>query len=348
MKVAFFQGPNKDPLFKIEEAKLPIPNENEVLVKNYASALCGTDLHIIDGSLLKNIRGEWLAYAELPIIIGHEAAGIVERVGKNVKRLEKGDRIFTAPNIFCGHCSNCIRGNTNLCNNRKVIGLHYPGFHQEYFVCDEKSLYKLPDNIDFDEGCLIGDTLGTAYHAIKRVQIQPGDIVSVWGLGPIGITVAQMAKLVGASKVIAIDVMQARIKLANELHLDHCVHSDEASALIKSLTKNEGVDVSIEVTGIDKVLENAFNTTRKGGKVLVVGIHSKKLDLYTLALSYREISMIGTFSHKFCESEHIINLISSKKVNLKSLISHKFPLSEINEAYKLFIAKKTNKVILNP
>jgi len=348
LKVAFFQGPNKDPLFKIEEIKIPKPSENEVLVKNYASALCGTDLHIIDGSLLRNIRGEWLAYKELPIVIGHEAAGIVEEIGSNVKRLKKGDRVFTAPNIFCGHCTHCIRGNTNLCNNRKVIGLHYPGFHSEFFVCDEKSIYNLPDTITFNEGCLIGDTLGTAYHAIKRVQIQPGDIVSVWGLGPIGITVAQIAKIVGASKVIAIDVMPNRIELANELGIDHCVHSDEANALIKSLTMNEGVDVSIEVTGIAKVLENAFNTTRKGGKVLVVGIHSEKLNLHTLALSYREISMIGTFSHIFSESEHIINLISSKKVILKSLISHQFPLTEVNEAYKLFMAKKTNKVILQP
>ncbi len=348
MKAAFFQGPNQKPLFKIEDVEIPKPSVNEVLVRNYASALCGTDLHIIDGSLLRNIKGEWLAYKDLPIVIGHEASGIVEEVGKNVKRLKKGDHVFTAPNIFCGYCSHCIRGKTNLCNNRKVIGLHYPGFHSEFFVCDEKSLYLLPENIDFDTGCLIGDTLGTAYHAIKQINIQPGDIVSVWGLGPIGTTVAQMAKIAGASKIIAIDVMNERIQLAKDLGMDVCIHADEARDKIMDLTMNEGVDVSIEVTGINIVLENAFNTTRKGGKVLVVGIHSKKLNLYTLALSYREISMIGTFSHTFNESEHIINLISSNKINLKSLISHKFPLEEINEAYKLFIAKKTNKVILNP
>ncbi len=348
MKAAFFQGPNKDPLFKIEDVEIPKPNPSEVLVKNHASALCGTDLHIIDGSLLRNVRGEWLAYKDLPIVIGHEAAGIVEEMGSNVKRFKKGDRVFTAPNIFCGYCTHCIRGNTNLCNNRKVIGLHYAGFHSEYFICDEKSLYKLPESVDFDVGCLIGDTLGTAYHAINKVHVQPGDVISIWGLGPIGMAVAQMAKISGASKVIAIDVMPGRIKLAKELGMDHYIHSDEADALIKELTMNEGVDVSIEVTGIDAVLESAFNTTRKGGKILVVGMHSKRFNLHTLALSYREITMIGTFSHAFSESEHVINLINSNKINLKNLISHKFPLEEINEAYRLFIAKKTNKVILNP
>jgi threonine dehydrogenase-like Zn-dependent dehydrogenase len=190
--------------------------------------------------------------------------------------------------------------------------------------------------------------LGTAYHGIRRAQIQPGDVVSVWGLGPIGTSVAQMARISGASKVIAIDVMPERIKLAKELGMEHAIHSDEANDLIKKATDGEGVDVSIEVTGIEAVLGNAFNTTRKGGKVLVVGIHSKKHELYTLALSYREISLIGTFSSTFDESEHMINLIKSKKIDLKSLISHEFPLEEVNEAYKLFIAKKTNKVILKP
>jgi S-(hydroxymethyl)glutathione dehydrogenase/alcohol dehydrogenase len=102
MKAAFFQGPNKDPLFKIEDVEIPKPNPSEVLVKNHASALCGTDLHIIDGSLLRNVRGEWLAYKDLPIVIGHEAAGIVEEIGSNVKRFKKGDRVFTAPNVSCG------------------------------------------------------------------------------------------------------------------------------------------------------------------------------------------------------------------------------------------------------
>ena len=345
MKAAFFQGPNKEPLFKIEEIEIPKPNANEVLVKNFASALCGTDLHIIDGSLLRNIRGEYLAYKDLPIVIGHEASGIVEELGKNVKRLKKGDHVCTAPNIFCGQCTHCKRGDTNLCNNRKVIGLHYPGFHSEFFVCDEKSLYKLPNHIDFNIGSLVGDTLGTAYHALKHVQIQPGEIVSIWGLGPIGVTLAQLTKNMG-SKVIAIDVMPERIKLAKKLGINYSIHSDEARDLIMDLSQNEGAHVSIEATGIDTVLENAFNTTQKGGRILVVGIHSKKMKLYTLALSYREISMIGTFSHLFSESEEIIKVIDS--IDLKSLISHTFPLEEINEAYSLFMAKKTNKVVLNP
>ncbi|MFX1450935.1 MAG: zinc-binding dehydrogenase, partial [Promethearchaeota archaeon] len=294
---------------------------------------------------LRNVRGEWLAYKDLPIVIGHEASGIVEEVGKNVTRFKKKDHVYTAPNIFCGQCAYCKRGATNLCSNRKVIGLHYPGFHSEFFVCDEKSLYKLPNHIDFSIGSLVGDTLGTAYHALKRVQILSDEIVAIWGLGPIGVTIAQLTKNIGA-QVIAIDVIPDRIKLAKKLGMNYSIDSDKARDLIMQVSKNEGVDVSIEATGIDIVLENAFNTTCKGGRILVVGIHSEKMNLYTLALSYREMSMIGTFSHLFSESEEIIKVIDS--INLESLISHTFSLEEINEAYRLFISKKTNKVILNP
>jgi len=215
-------------------------------------------------------------------------------------------------------------------------------------VCNEKSLYPLPEHIDFKIGCLIGDTLGTAYHALNKSRIKPGEIVAIWGLGPIGVAVAQMVKLCGASSIIAIDVVPDRIELAKKLEIGYCISSNEAEDLINKLTAKEGVDVSIEVTGNDKVLETAFKTTRKGGTIVVVGIHSKNFSLPTLALGYREISLIGTFAHQFSEFELFTNLIASHKIKLESLISHTFPLDRINEAYKLFIEKKTNKVVLTP
>ncbi|MHA1325575.1 MAG: zinc-binding dehydrogenase, partial [Candidatus Helarchaeota archaeon] len=197
------------------------------------------------------------------------------------------------------------------------------------------------------------------------------------GLGPIGITTAQMANVAGAAKVIAFDVVPERIKMAKQVGLELCFNSREIlnAALeekgyptedrgsldkegrkvaemaiprkIKELAP-EGVDISIEATGLDFILTQAFNSTRKGGKILVVGIHNKPFNLPTLALSYREISLIGTFSHVGEESEAMINLLEAGKIKLHPLISHYFPLEEINTAYELFIARKTNKVILLP
>jgi threonine dehydrogenase-like Zn-dependent dehydrogenase len=213
MRTTLFQGPEATPKFTTGDAPIPKPNDDQVLFKVMSSALCGTDLHIIDGSLLRSAKGQWLAYKDLPITIGHEAAGIVHAVGKGVKTFKEGDRICTAPNYSCGTCFYCRKNLFNLCNNRGVFGLHVPGFHAEYGIADVKSVYRLPEKIDFDVGSLIGDTLGTAYHAIKRVGIQPGDTIAIWGLGPIGLATAQMANVAGAAKVIAFDVVPDRPKI---------------------------------------------------------------------------------------------------------------------------------------
>ncbi|MHA1277025.1 MAG: zinc-dependent alcohol dehydrogenase [Candidatus Helarchaeota archaeon] len=377
MRVALFNGAGRDPLFKLGEEPVPKPKKSEVVFKVMSSALCGTDLHILDGSLLRSAKGKWLAYRDLPIVIGHEAAGIITAVGENVRNLKEGDRVCTAPNYSCGTCYYCRRNLFNVCNNRGVFGLHAPGFHAEYGVADSRAIYLIPHKIDFDVAALIGDTLGTAYHAIKRVGVQPGDIVAIWGLGPIGITTAQMANVAGAAKVIAFDVVPERIAMAKQFGLDLCFNSmeviDEAlekkgfrqddvkkgkvdakkvadNAVLRKVKEiaPEGADISIEATGLDFILVQAFNATRKGGKVLVVGIHSKPFTLPTLALSYREISLIGTFSHVAEESESMVNLLEVGKVQLAPLISHYFPLDEVNRAYTLFMERKTNKVILLP
>ncbi len=376
MKVALFRGPDEVPKFGIGEEPIPKPSSNEIVFKVMSSALCGTDLHIIDGSLLRSAKGKWLAYRDLPIVIGHEAAGVITSVGENVQNFNVDDRVCTAPNYSCGTCFYCRRNLFNLCNNRGVFGLHAPGFHAEYGIADARSVYKLPEKIDFDVGSLIGDTLGTAYHAIKRIEIQPGDIVAIWGLGPIGITTAQMANVAGAAKVIAFDVIEERIEMAKKVGIDLSFNSNEvikealeskdfaqddvlkigeakkvANKAIPKKIKEiapEGVDSSIDATGLDFILSQAFSATRKGGKVLVVGIHDKPFALPTLALSYREISVIGTFSHVIGESEAMVNILEVGKIQLAPLISHYFPLSEIDTAYDLFIARKTNKVILLP
>jgi threonine dehydrogenase-like Zn-dependent dehydrogenase len=376
MKVALFRGPEAVPRFEIGEESVPEPKNSEIVFKVMSSALCGTDLHIIDGSLLKSPKGKWLAYRDLPIVIGHEASGIITSVGASVKNFQKGDRICTAPNYSCGYCPYCRRNLPNLCDNRGVFGLHAPGFHAEYGVADARSIYKLPEIVDFDIGCLIGDTLGTAYHAIKRANVQPGDIVALWGLGPIGIATAQMAKVAGAAKVIAFDVVPDRIEMAKKVGIDLCFDSNEITKFalekkgyslesVKTDTQAkkiaedaipgkikeinpEGVDVSIEASGMDFILAQAFNSTRKGGTVLVVGIHGKPFSLPTLALTYREISLIGTFSHVGAESDAMVNVLAAGKIQLKPLISHYFALDGANTAYDLFMARKTNKVILLP
>lgn len=345
MKAALFQGPDAKPMFTVEEVEKPKPKANEVVVEVEASALCGTDLHILDGTLLSK------AYKQPPLIVGHEWAGTVVEVGNSAKKFKVGDRVFSSPNFSCGICSFCLRGRPNLCDNRGVFGLNAPGSNAEYIAAPQESLYPLPDEISFKVGSLIGDTLGTAYHAIRRVQVQPGDVVALWGLGPVGMTTAQMAKIAGAAKLIAVDVVPSRLEEINKLGIaDFTINGKEKDAVeeIKNLTDGVGADITIEVTGVDLALGQAFDALRRGGKLLLMGTHSKNYDLWSLAVMYRELSIIGTFAHVPTEAERFINLIESGRIKLEPLISHEFGLDEANKAFELFMARKTNKVILYP
>ncbi|MEM3586367.1 MAG: alcohol dehydrogenase catalytic domain-containing protein [Candidatus Jordarchaeaceae archaeon] len=345
MKATMFQGPNAKPMFTIEEVEEPKPKANEVVVEVEASALCGTDLHILDGTLLNK------AYKQPPIIIGHEWAGTVVEVGSAASKFKVGDRVFSAPSFSCGICKFCLEGRPNLCDKRGVFGLHAPGSNAEFIAAPQESLYHLPKGISFKIGCLIGDTLGTAYHAIRRAQIQPGDIVALWGLGPVGMTIAQMAKIAGASKLIAIDVVPSRLEQITKLGIaDLAINSKEKDVVkeIRELTGGIGADITIEATGVDMALGQAFDALRKGGKLLLVGTHSKNFNLWSLAVMYREISLIGTFAHVPVEAERFVNLVESGRVKLEPLITHEFGLDEVNTAFELFMARKTNKVILYP
>lgn len=345
MRAAMFQGPNAKPMFTVEEAEKPKPKANEVVVEVEASALCGTDLHILDGTLLNK------AYKQPPLIVGHEWAGTVVDLGSSAKKFEIGDRVFSAPSFSCGFCKFCLEGRSNLCDKRGVFGLHAPGSNAEYIAAPQESLYHLPKGISFKVGCLMGDTLGTAYHAIRRVQVQPGDIVALWGLGPVGMTIAQMAKVAGAAKVIAVDVVPSRLEQITNLGIaDLAINSNEKDVVreIKELTSGAGADITIEATGVDQALGQAFDSLRKGGKLLLVGTHSKNFNLWSLAVMYREISIIGTFAHVPVEAERFVNLVESGRIKLEPLITHEFGLDEVNTAFELFIARKTNKVVLYP
>lgn len=345
MKAALFQGPHAKPMFTVEDMEKPKPKANEVVVEVEASALCGTDLHILDGTLLGK------AYKQPPLIVGHEWAGTVVEVGESANKFKVGDRVFSSPNFSCGVCTFCLRGRPNLCDNRGVFGLNAPGSNAEYIAAPQESLYCLPGGISFRIGSLIGDTLGTAYHAIRRVQVQPGDIVALWGLGPVGMTIAQMAKVAGAAKLIVIDVVPSRLEEISKLGVaDFTINGGEKDAVeeVKKLTDGVGADITIEVTGVNLALGQAFDTLRKGGKLLLVGTHSKNYDLWSLAVMYREISIIGTFAHIPTEAERFINLVESGRIKLEPLISHEFGLDEVNIAFELFMARKTNKVILYP
>jgi 2-desacetyl-2-hydroxyethyl bacteriochlorophyllide A dehydrogenase len=345
MKASFFQGPDKKPKFTIEETEIPQLKEDEVLVKVRAAALCGTDLHVYDGEMKTS---------KLPIIMGHEWAGDVVEVGTNVKALKEGDRIFSAPHYYCGTCIYCRSGRENLCEQRGVFGAIGPrdGCFAEYVVAPYPSLYLLPSKITYEVGSLIGDTLSTAAHAVQRARITPGDTVAIWGLGPVGQCLLQMARIAGAARVIAIDVVSDRLSLARKLGADVAVNSKEEDPVkfIKDESNGRGVDLTIEAAGVPAAYMQALEATAKGGKLLLVAyqlrVQDKPVEIALRAIMWREVTIIGTFAHVASEADKFVQLVLNDRVKLEPLISHRFPLEKINEAFELFAGRRTNKVVL--
>nr|MDO8098279.1 alcohol dehydrogenase catalytic domain-containing protein [Candidatus Njordarchaeota archaeon] len=341
MKASFFQGPDKRPKFTIEETEIPQLKEDEVLVKVKAAALCGTDLHVYEGRMKAS---------KLPIIMGHEWAGNIVSVGANVKALREGDRVFSAPHYSCGSCYYCRSGRENLCEQRGVFGAIGPrdGCFAEYAVAPFSSLYLLPSEITYEVGSLIGDTLSTAAHALQRARITPGDTVAIWGLGPVGQCLLQMARIAGAGRVIAIDVVSDRVSLARKLGADVALNSKEKDPVkfIKDQSNGRGVDLTIEAAGAPVTYMQAFEATAKGGKLLLVAVHDKPVETALRAIMWREVSIIGSFAHVASEADKFVELVLNDRVKLDPLISHRFPLEKINEAFELFAGRKTNKVVL--
>ena len=224
----------------IEDVPIPEPGYGEVLVRTKACGICGTDLHIIDGSGYK---------PKLPHVLGHEPSGVVEKLGEGTHRLKVGERVV--PNIFftCGECFYCRTNRETLCINfRGALGVGVPGGYAEFFLAPEKNLFTLPSSIPFPEGGVIADAVVTAVHAVRRrAMVKAGDNVLVIGLGGVGQSVIQVAKESGAT-VIAEVRREVRLRQAKEIGADHVVNSStqDVGEATKSLTGGSGADIVIE------------------------------------------------------------------------------------------------------
>jgi len=325
MKAALFYGPNQ-PL-KIEEVKKPSPREGEVLIKVSACGVCHTDLHYIDHGVP--------TFKEPPMILGHEASGIVEEVGENVKNLKKGDRVLVPPVFTCGSCEMCRTGRENVCYNMIMLGNHIDGAYAEYVVAPAKDVIPLPEEIPLEEGCVISDAVSTPYHALlNRAKVKPGDKVVIFGCGGLGLNAIQIAKTIGAF-VIGVDIKGKKLDYAKAFGADEVLKSEENVAKkIRKITDG-GAHVAIEAIGNPSVMQMAFSSVRTGGKLLIMGYSEKDLTVNAGRIMFREIEVIGTLGCPPYVYPRLIEMVRSGKIKLKEVVTHKFPLERIMDAFSL-------------
>lgn len=332
--------------FAIEDFPVPTLQPNEVLVRVRACGICGSDVHGMDGSSGRRIP---------PIVMGHEAAGVIAEIGSAVTGWKKDDRVTFDSTVSCGECWHCRRGEINLCENRRVLGVscgeyRRHGAFAEYVAIPQHILYRLPDNLSFEQAAMV-EAVSVAVHAVERTPLSLNASVAVVGTGMIGLLVVQVLRARGCGKIIAIDLDEGKLKLAQQFGATHTLQAaaTDLQEKIRALTDGRGVDAAFEVVGLPATVKTAIESARKGGSVTLVGNLKPQVELPLQAVVTRELTLIGTCASAG-EYPACLDLIASGKVNVTDFISATPPLEEGAQWFERLYAgeKGLMKVLLKP
>ncbi len=309
----------------IEYIDVPKPEilDDEVLMKIKSVGICGTDLHIYSGNM----------HLPTPLIMGHEFSGIIESVGKAVRHLNIGARVVGEHVVPCRKCHYCLIGKPNLCPNAKIIGLDRPGALAEYLAIPADLVYKIPPELDFDEAALI-EPLTIALYAIREAGLFLDKNVAVIGQGPIGLLLDQAVKSAGGN-VVGIESQAHRLAFAkNKKWIDYALNAKEENTInrIESLFPG-GVDVSIEAVGLESTAQMALDITARAGRVLLLGVFEEPSKLDLMKIVKKELHVHGSWTCAFSFPE-ALDLVSKGKIDLKSLITHRYSARDGAQAFK--------------
>lgn len=325
MKAAVLRGANQ--ALEVMEVPTPSPGPGEVLVRVVGCGMCHTDLHYLDHGVK--------TFKEPPIILGHEAAGTVEKLGDGSGNVAEGDRVLIPAVLSCGTCRYCRRGRENICDNLVMLGNNMDGAYAEFVVVPASQLISVPASIPLERASIIADAVSTPYHAVKhRGRVQPGDIVAVVGCGGVGLNVVQCATLAGA-RVIAIDVSEQRLDIARTLGAVETVNPNEVERIDKHVRKltDGGVDVAFEAIGNPKTMRVAFSLLRRGGRLCVIGYSPDEVTLSAAKLMYFELEVVGSLGCGAGEYPEIIGLVEAGRLRLDIIVSGYIPLDDINDGF---------------
>ena len=328
MKAAVLHGVRD---IRIEEMPKPVCAGGEVLVRIKAVGVCGSDVHYF-----KKMRiGDQVV--ENTIVPGHESAGVIEEVAEGVKNVAVGDRVAVEPGVPCRICQDCRKGFYNRCRNIRFCGTPpNNGVYLEYYATPADFVFRMPDDMSFGEGAMI-EPLSVGVHAARIAPVKNGDCVAVLGAGPIGLCTLQCALRAGATKAFVTDPLEYRLDFARKFGAHVLINPEKEDVVEKIMahTAGRGVDVAFEASGADEPPQQALDITAPGGKMMWIGIPGEKpipLDVHEARRKELEIKMVRRFCHDYPTA---IDLVASGRVNVKSMITHTFPLEKVEEAFKV-------------
>ena len=332
--------------FVYKDVPEPIIGPDDVKIRVKACGICGSDIHGMDGSTGRRIP---------PVIMGHEAAGVIDEVGANVTGWQRVDRVTFDSTIYCGQCYFCRHGATNLCDHRRVLGVSCDEYRQdgafaEVVVVPQHILYRLPEELSFEQATMV-EALSIAFHAIERTPVSLNDTAVVVGVGMIGSLVVQSLRLAGCGHIVAVDLDQSRLDLACELGADEVLNSDTDDVVgrVHQSTGGRGADLSFEVVGITPTLKIAIQCLRKGGALTLIGNVSPKTEFPLQMVVTRELTLNGTCASRG-EYPACLDMIARGPVNVGALVSAVAPLAEGGSWFERLYRREPGllKVVLIP
>ncbi len=322
MRAAVFHAPHA-PL-SIEEVPLPAYGPSDLLIQVAACGLCHSDLHYIDHGVK--------TFKPPPLVLGHEASGTVVAAGAAVQGFGVGDRVLVPPIVTCGACRSCRSGRANVCERLKMFGNDFDGAFAEYLAAPAAEVFHLPDELPLVASSIISDAVTTPWHGVRnRARVRAGETVAIFGCGGIGLNAVQVAALLGAV-VIAVDISEEKLEWACRLGAAEVVDAravPDVPRAIRRLTDG-GADVAVEAIGRPQTQEQAFASVRGGGRLLLMGFSSESMALNAGRTTYREIEVIGTLGCRPVDFPVVIDLARRGKLQVESMVTGRFPLSEIN------------------
>lgn len=322
---------------------LPEPGEGQVLVKVSACGVCGTDVHIYHG-------GKGSAEVVPPVILGHEFSGHIVKLGSGVIGLEEGQLITVDPNIYCGKCRPCRQGQKQMCHHMRAVGVNMDGGFADYCLVPYAQCVPVPEGTD-PELAALAEPLACCLHGIDRVGIRPGENVLVIGGGTIGQIMLQLARLAGAAKVVLSEPVEIRRELAVRLGADAAIDPlrEDLPRRLSELLSRDGADVVIECVGNPRTSAQAIDAAAGCGRVMLFGVPNPDAVLQTKMhpIFQKELTIMGSFVNPDTHSRAVA-LLSSGQLKLKELITHRFPVSQLEEAIKMQTGTQSIKVLVKP
>jgi 2-desacetyl-2-hydroxyethyl bacteriochlorophyllide A dehydrogenase len=325
---------------------IPGIGPEDVLIQVKAAGLCGTDLHVYDWP--ENIVREYKP--KLPLVMGHEFAGVIVQAGPEVKNVKVGDRVTAMPILYCEDCYFCRDGKENICDNRPILGIGAQGAFAQYISVRSNNVYRLDDQVSFELGAM-SELTCVGLHAIDRARLTGGDAVAVVGAGPLGLMMTILAKHFGATRLFTtgLEADRGRLEIVRKIGaIPIMVDKEDPKKTILELTNGLGTDVVFETAGTGAGVAQCLNIVRKGGRIGILGQGHESTEIQTATLSFREIELIGTRAYTPKDWKRVSAALLKVEEDLSRMITHRLPLSMAEEGIQLMKSREGLKIILLP